>query len=65
MQLFTHIYQLKLIPPTGNTCIININYLAAIENSTQRCRLCPPFDKLELTVSRRYFSKLKEQFELL
>ncbi len=49
----------------SNTCIININYLAAIENSTQRCRLCPPFDKLELTVSRRYFSKLKEQFELL
>lgn len=49
----------------SNTCIINLTYLAAIENNSQRCRMCPPFDDIELTVSRRYYSKLKEKFELL
>lgn len=49
----------------NNTCIINLAYLAAIENNTQRCRLCPPFEDMEVTASRRYFSKLKERFELL
>lgn len=49
----------------SKTCIINLTYLAAIENNSQRCRMCPPFDDIELTVSRRYYSKLKEKFELL
>ncbi len=48
----------------SNTGIININYLAAIENSTQRCRFCPPFDNMQMTASRRYFSKLKERLDL-
>ena len=61
----THIEKIRVAKFVNATVNSNINYLAAIENSTQRCRLCPPFDKLELTVSRRYFSKLKEQFELL
>lgn len=45
----------------SNTCIINLTYLAAIENNSQRCRMCPPFDDIGLTVSRRYYSKLKEK----
>ncbi len=49
----------------SNTCIVNLTYLAAVENNTQRCRLCPPYDDLDLMVSRRYFSKLKEKFDLL
>ena len=49
----------------SNTCIVNLTYLAAVENNTQRCRLCPPFDDFDIMVSRRYFSKLKEIFELL
>ena len=49
----------------SNTSIINLCYLAAVENSTQRCRLCPPFSDIEVMASRRYFSKLKERFELL
>lgn len=49
----------------SNTCIINLNYLAAVENNTQHCRLCPPFDDIEITASRRYFSKLKERLDLL
>lgn len=49
----------------SNTCIINLNYLAAVENNTQRCRLCQPFDNIEITASRRYFSKLKDKLELL
>lgn len=49
----------------SNTCIINLNYLAAVENNTQHCRLCPPFDNIEITASRRYFSKLKKRLDLL
>lgn len=49
----------------SNTCIINLTYLSAVENNTQRCRLAPPFEHLEIIASRRYFSKLKEQFEML
>lgn len=49
----------------SNNCIINITYLAAVENSTQRCRLYPPFDHIELNVSRRYFSQLKAHFEVI
>lgn len=46
-------------------CIVNLTYLAAIENTTQRCRLCPPYNGIELYASRRYFSRLKERFELI
>ncbi len=49
----------------SSTCVINLNYLAAIENNTQRCRLVPPFDDIDLTATRRYFGRLKERFELL
>ena len=49
----------------SNTVIINLTYLAAVENYTQRCRLCPPFEHIVISASRRYFGKLKERFELL
>lgn len=49
----------------SSSCIVNLTYLAAIENTTQRCRLCQPFTNIELIASRRYYSKLKERFELL
>lgn len=48
----------------SNTCIINIDYLAAVENNTQHCRFYPPFDHLDITFSRRYFGKLKERFDM-
>lgn len=54
-----------LLARINNTCIINLNYLEAIENNTQRCRLCPPFNQIEIVASRRYFSKLKDRFEML
>lgn len=49
----------------SNTCIINLTYLVAIENKTLQCRFCSPYEHLEPVISRRYFSKLKERFELL
>ena len=45
-------------------CIVNLTYLVAVENNTQRCRFCTPYEDTVLTASRRYFSKLKERFEL-
>lgn len=59
---------LKLHPAlvrVSSSCIVNLNYLSAVENSTQRCRLCAPFNNQEIYASRRYFSKLKEKFEML
>ncbi len=49
----------------SSSCIVNLNYLVAIENATQRCRFCAPFSGIELFASRRYYSRLKERFELL
>lgn len=49
----------------SSSCIVNLNYLSAVENTTQRCRLCAPFNNQEIYASRRYFSKLKEKFEML
>ena len=50
---------------TSSGCIVNLTYLAAIENTTQRCRFCQPFEGVELYASRRYFSKLKERFDMI
>ena len=46
-------------------CILNIDYLSSIENSTLRCSLYAPFNELELTASRRHYSKIKEALKLL
>ena len=46
-------------------CILNIDYLSSIENSTLRCSLYAPFNDLELTASRRHYSKIKEALKLL
>lgn len=46
-------------------CIINIDYLAAIENKSLRCRLYPPFDTLDIYISRRNFFKIKERLEII
>lgn len=49
----------------SSNCIINVTYLSAIENATLRCRFRPPFDNMEIYVTRRSFNKLKEKFELI
>ncbi len=49
----------------SSNCIINVTHLSAVENATLKCRFCPPFSDLELVASRRYFSKLKEKFEMI
>lgn len=45
--------------------IININYISSIENKTYRCLLYPPFNKLEIYASRRYYSQIKNSLEIL
>lgn len=49
----------------SSNCIINSQYLSAIENNSLHCKLCPPFNDITLAASRRYFSKLKESFEVI
>ena len=46
-------------------CILNIDYLSSVENSTLRCVLYAPFNSLDLVASRRHYSKIKEALKLL
>lgn len=41
-------------------CILNIDYLSSVENNTLRCILYAPFSHLEISASRRHYSKIKE-----
>ena len=41
-------------------CIINMNYLCSIENVTLKCGLTSSFADIELTVSQRYYKRLKD-----
>ena len=48
----------------NQSCIINLNYLNMVEFKTRNCLLIPPFDTMDLTVSRTHLSKLREEFEV-
>lgn len=50
---------------TGQDCILNLDYLLSIENKSLRCILHPPFQDIEITVSRRYFGKIRELLEMI
>lgn len=46
-------------------CILNADYLISIENKTLRCLICPPFEDMELIVSRRCYAKIKDVLEII
>jgi two-component system, LytTR family, response regulator len=46
-------------------CILNTDYIASIENKSLKCILYPPFNNFEIHASRRYYSKLKDQLDIL
>lgn len=46
-------------------CIVNLNYLASIENQTLKCDFYPPFSDVEEVVSHRYYRKLKDMLKIL
>ena len=46
-------------------CILNIDYLSSVENNTLRCILYAPFSHLEISASRRHYSKIKEALNFL
>lgn len=46
-------------------CILNIDYVCSVENNTLQCRLCAPFEEMEIFASRRYYSRIKETMQLL
>lgn len=45
--------------------ILNVDYLLSIENKTLQCVLYPPFTELDIKVSKRYYSKIKEVLEII
>ena len=45
-------------------CIVNLNYLASIENRTLQCGFYPPYQHIERTATQRYFKKIKERLEI-
>ncbi len=50
---------------TNQDFILNLSYLQHIENKTLRCTMHPPFQDLEITISRRYFGKVKERLSII
>ena len=49
----------------NQNCIINIKYLASIENRTFKCKFYPPHDKTEVTVTPKYYKQIKEMIAVL
>lgn len=47
----------------SNACIINMEYLASIENKTYRCCLYPPFNDIDVCVTRHYYTELRNSLE--
>jgi len=47
----------------SQSCIVNLSFLNMVEYKTHQCILVPPFDKIELTVSRAHLSNLKDKFD--
>lgn len=47
------------------TFIVNINYFSTIEFSTRICQLLPPFNKLNIVVSRSNMAEIREKFDVL
>lgn len=46
-------------------CIINLDYLVFIENKTLRCIFRPPFDDIEIIISRRCYAQMREILQLI
>lgn len=46
-------------------CIINLDYLVFIENKTFRCIFRPPFDDIEVIISRRCYVQMREILQLI
>ena len=49
----------------NQNCIINIKYLASIENRTYKCFFYPPYDETEAMIKPKYFKQLKELMHVL
>ena len=49
----------------SQNCILNVDYLVFIENKTLRCILYPPFQDMDITVSRRCYSKIRDLLEII
>jgi len=49
----------------NQSVIVNLVYLEQIEYKTRICKLIPPYDKINLIVSRIHLSELRNRFDLL
>jgi two-component system LytT family response regulator len=49
----------------SQSAIVNVAFLSMVEFKTRKCILLPPFDTINLTVSRNSLIELREKFELL
>lgn len=47
------------------SCILNINFLSAIEFSTRECQLLPPFNDITIIASRTNMTEIREKFDVL
>jgi len=48
----------------NQSCIINLAYMSMVEYKSRSCLLVPPFDTMELAISRKQLGVLKETYEV-
>lgn len=46
-------------------CIVNLNYLASIENRSLQCSFYPPYNHIKRIASQRYYKKIKGRLEII
>jgi len=46
-------------------CIVNVNFLSAIEYSTRACQLIPPFNDITIIASKSNMAEIRKNFDLL
>jgi len=49
----------------NKSTIVNKNYISIIEYKTHKCILTPPFNEIDITISRYQLAELKKRFDLI
>lgn len=49
----------------NKSTIVNKNYISVIEYKTHKCFLTPPFNQIDITISRYQLAELKRRFDLM
>lgn len=55
----------QLFIKLNKSTLVNKNFIGLIEYKTRICKLIPPYDAIDLTISRQQLSELRDQLDLV